>query len=78
MTHTVRLFAAAADAAGTEATTSEAATVEALRGELAAAFGAEFTAVLAQCSLLVNGRRTDAGELPPASTVDILPPFAGG
>ena len=78
MTHTVRLFAAAADAAGVEATTSEAATLEALRGELAAEFGAEFTAILAQCSLLVNGQRMDAGELPAASTIDVLPPFAGG
>ena len=78
MTHQLRFFAAAADAAGTEEATAEATTVEDLRVELGDAYGAEFTSVLAQCSLLVNGRRMDAGKLPENARVDVLPPFAGG
>ncbi|SJM70982.1 MoaD/ThiS family protein [Gulosibacter sp. 10] len=73
----VRLFAAAADAAGLEETRAEAGTVEALRSELAERFGPEFAHVLEQCSLLAEGRMIDAGPLPPGR-VDVLPPFAGG
>ena len=76
--HEVRLFAAAADAARAERTTSAASTVAELRDELAGRFGAEFARVLGQCSLLVDGVRTEAGPLPTGAPVDVLPPFAGG
>ncbi|MGO1544610.1 MAG: MoaD/ThiS family protein [Gulosibacter sp.] len=73
----VRLFAAAADAAGVESIEVEADSVESLRSVLSARFGAEFSNVLAQCSLLANGQKVEAGALPDGR-VDILPPFAGG
>ncbi|NLT27417.1 MAG: MoaD/ThiS family protein [Microbacteriaceae bacterium] len=76
--HQVRLFAAAADAAGTEVASSSAASVAELRDELSARFGAEFARVLGQCSLLVDGARTDDGPLPAGARIDVLPPFAGG
>lgn len=86
----VRLFAAAADAAGTEALTLSAAdgsdapstavrTVGDVRATLGERFGGELRRVLARCSMLVDGRRADDDEAVGAgSTVDVLPPFAGG
>ena len=76
----IRLFAGAAEAAGTEALTLDCATIGALRTELVSRFGPEFARVLTLCSLLVNGARAtdDATSLPDTSTVDVLPPFAGG
>ncbi|RRJ86855.1 MoaD/ThiS family protein [Gulosibacter macacae] len=78
MTHRIRLFAAAAAAAGTEETSSAAASIAELREELSTRFGREFAGVLAQCSLLVDGVRTDSGALAEGAQVDVLPPFAGG
>ncbi|KAB1644810.1 MoaD/ThiS family protein [Gulosibacter chungangensis] len=74
----VRLFAAAADAAGTESVALAAATVEELRARLVEKFGDEFSRVLAQCSLLADGAKVASGPLPQGATVDVLPPFAGG
>ncbi|MFD2674643.1 MoaD/ThiS family protein [Gulosibacter bifidus] len=82
----VRLFAAAADAAGTDALAVNAASTGELCDALRTQFGAEFSQVLAQCSLLVAGTRvapcvagSDA-DVPLGAnvTVDVLPPFAGG
>lgn len=73
----VRLFAAAADAAGMESVTVHADTVEDLRAELVGRFGPEFERVLTQCSFLANGSRLSEGPLP-GRQVDVLPPFAGG
>ncbi|WP_241992991.1 MoaD/ThiS family protein [Cryobacterium frigoriphilum] len=76
----IRFFAGAAEAAGTESLTLETATVGALRHDLVERFGPEFARVLGLCALLVNGTRAtdDAARLPEAATVDVLPPFAGG
>lgn len=82
----VRLFAAAADAAGTDSLTVAAATTGELCDALRVQFGDEFSRVLAQCSLLVSGSRVppcSAGEdvsigLATDAQVDVLPPFAGG
>ena len=76
---TVRYFAGARDAAGTEAETVDATTV----GELHAAVVARHAAladVLPRCSLLVGGVRAASDDTPVAAdeTVDVLPPFAGG
>ncbi|MDJ1372355.1 MoaD/ThiS family protein [Gulosibacter molinativorax] len=73
----VRLFAAAADAAGVESIEVEADSVEGLREHLAMRFGPEFERILAQCSLLADGKKISSGPLT-AGRVDILPPFAGG
>ena len=76
----VRLFAAAADAAGTSSEDVEALTLGDLVAELTERHGEQFTAVLDRCSVLVDGRAvTDPSEsLMDAQVVDILPPFAGG
>lgn len=76
---TVRYFAGARDAAGTESETVDATTV----GELHAAVVARHTAladVLPRCSLLVGGVRAtdDDTRIAEDETVDVLPPFAGG
>ena len=74
----VRLFAGAAEAAGTDALDVDAPTVGALRAALGAT--ARLGSVLDRCALLVDGRRAadDAERVPPSATVDVLPPFAGG
>ena len=79
MTH-IRLFAAAADAAGASSEEASADTLGALVQELRERHGEQFTAVLDRCSVLVDGRAvTDPAEsLTDAQVIDILPPFAGG
>lgn len=75
----VRLFAAAAEAAGVEETVATAGTAAALRSELDERFGSDFRDVLVRCSLLSGGRRIeDADPLEDGALVDVLPPFAGG
>ena len=76
----IRFFAAVAEAAGTESTTVDVASVGGLRALLTDRHGAEFARILSRCSLLVNGTRAadDAVPLAGTDTVDVLPPFAGG
>lgn len=79
MTVTVRYFAAAAEAAGTAGETVTAATVGGFRQEAANRHGERMAVVLAQCALLLEGVRVgDDASLPEGSTLDVLPPFAGG
>lgn len=76
---TIRYFAAAAEAAGTEQETVRSpGTVGALRAQLVERFGDPMRRVLASGSFLVDGvvSRDDARAL--GDTVDVLPPFAGG
>lgn len=77
----VRLFAAAADAAGREELAVEGPlSLAELRSLLVAEHGAEFADVLSRCSLMVDGTRGGSDDLvvADAATVDVLPPFAGG
>lgn len=76
----VRLFAAAADAAGTATEDVSCSTLGDLVAELQGRHGEQFAAVLDRCSVLVDGRAVtdDAESLAEAQVVDILPPFAGG
>ncbi|WP_341267356.1 MoaD/ThiS family protein [Gordonia malaquae] len=76
----VRLFAGAAEAAGRrEQQVDGSMTLGDLRQALAADSGVEFPAVLARCSLMVDGvRLPDDAVVPDTATVDVLPPFAGG
>ena len=75
---TVRLFAAAAEAAGTKETTSSATTLSALRDELVLDRPG-LVAVLDRCSFLVDGLVTQHDvPLDGVRSVDVLPPFAGG
>lgn len=79
----VRFFAAARAAAGTPEATIEVpapATVADVLQAAVAESGPALTPVLARCSFLldqvaVHGRDTAVGS---ATTLDVLPPFAGG
>ncbi len=74
----VRYFAAAAEAAGCEQETLDAATVGELKAMLVACYGDPMSRALASGSFLVDGvvSRDDAREI--GLRVDVLPPFAGG
>ena len=79
---TVRFFAAAGAAAGTESetiTVRPGATVAELVDGLALR-NARLAAVLRRCSYLCDGIavRDDAATLRAGDTIDVLPPFAGG
>ncbi len=79
---TVRYFAAARAAAGTESETvtlRTGATVAELVDDLAVR-GTRLATVLSRCSYLCDGIavRDDATALSAGNTLDILPPFAGG
>ncbi len=76
-----RFFAAARDAAGSEALDLEPS--EPTIAGLLAAIGSthpEADRILGRCSFLVNGRSTTdaAHPLVDGDRVDVLPPFAGG
>lgn len=74
----VRYFAAAEEYAGRAEEQRPEGDVAALRAALSSDYPA-LGAILAQCALLVNGRRVGDDEtLVPDTLVDVLPPFAGG
>lgn len=74
----VRYFAAAAEAAGTDAEDRAETTLAALRTAIAAAHPA-LVGILDRCAVLVDGTRHDDDvALTGATHVDVLPPFAGG
>jgi molybdopterin converting factor small subunit len=77
---TVRYFAGARAASGVDTETREAASLDELVGQIVAAHGERLARVLTACSFLVDGTQTRDRSTPlgPASTVDVLPPFAGG
>ncbi len=79
---TVRYFAAARAAAGTETeiiTVASGSTIDALIDQLARA-RPPLAAVLTRCSFLLDevAVRDRTRVLPQGCTVDVLPPFAGG
>ena len=76
---TLRLFAAAREAAGTGRATVEGDTVGAVLDRAVADFGERFADVLATCRIWVNGEpatREDA--VASADEVAVLPPVSGG
>jgi sulfur-carrier protein len=82
---TVRYWAAAKQAAGVAEETLSAATLaEALAAASASrAASADFQAVLARSSFLVNGqqaggRPAETVQLGEGAVIEVLPPFAGG
>lgn len=79
---TVRYFAAARAAAGTESETVDVAsgTTVAALVETLSARGPELATVLKRCSFLCDGIavRNVATPLSNGQTIDVLPPFAGG
>lgn len=79
---TVRYFAAAKAAAGTESetVTLPIGTTVAELIEILADRGTQLSTVLSRCSYLRQGIavRDEATALSTGDTVDVLPPFAGG
>ena len=74
----VRYFAAAADAAGTDAEERAEETLADLRVALVADHPA-LGGILDRCAVLVDGtRHDDDAPLAGVTHVDVLPPFAGG
>ena len=76
---TLRLFAAAREAAGTGRDTVDGATVGAVLDEAVARYGPGFADVLATCRVWVNGEpagRDDA--VRSQDEVAVLPPVSGG
>ncbi|HSO68295.1 MAG TPA: MoaD/ThiS family protein [Arachnia sp.] len=77
---TVRYFAAAAEAAGTEQEQVAAPTLGALLADLRSRHGARLSRVLEVSSVLHDGRYVEDPSTPLAddALLDVLPPFAGG
>jgi molybdopterin synthase sulfur carrier subunit len=77
---TVRYFAGARAATGVSTEVIDAGSVKELVEQLELRHGDRLARVLTACAFLVDGLscREPATELTGASTVDVLPPFAGG
>lgn len=74
---TVRLFAAAREAAGIDRLEITAGPV--IPALLGLGLGPRFEAVLQVCSVVSDGYRLESGDaVPEGALVDVLPPFAGG
>ncbi len=74
----VRYFAAAEEAAGIAEESRSEPTLGHLRAALVADH-AGLGSILPRCAVLVDGARVaDETRLTDATTVDVLPPFAGG
>jgi sulfur-carrier protein len=80
---TIRYWAGARAAAGTETEQYSAGTLAEALDAARAARGPEFSRVLSVCSFLIDGdpvgtRPHGDVTLPEGGTVEVLPPFAGG
>jgi molybdopterin converting factor small subunit len=79
---TVRLFAAARDAAGGAQESAAPGWLNQVLAELVTAHGGPdgaLAGVLQRCTYLVDGVRADLDTaVPDGAVVDVLPPFAGG
>ncbi|KTS02109.1 MULTISPECIES: MoaD/ThiS family protein [Microbacterium] len=74
----VRYFAAAAEAAGTDAEDRTEPSLSALRAAVVADHPA-LAGILDRCAVLLDGtRHDDDAPLEGVTHVDVLPPFAGG
>ena len=78
MTTRVRYFAAAAEAAGTDAKDRGEHSLKQLRAAVVADHPA-LADILPRCAVMVDGVRSDDDRpLDDAQLIDVLPPFAGG
>ena len=78
---TVRLFAAAREAAGVAQLQLRPGPLDAVVADLLAGRSSRFAQVVAISSLVSDGVRLDPSEstpLPAGAVLDVLPPFAGG
>lgn len=80
VTLTVNYFAAARAAAGAATETIAARTLAELIADASQRHGPALAKVLGACSFLVDGVHASDHDaaLPHGSSVDVLPPFAGG
>jgi len=76
---TIRLFAGAREAAGTDRDTLDGATVGAVLDAAVARYGDAFGALLGSCKVWVNGEPAERGDpVGPTDEVAVLPPVSGG
>ena len=76
---TLRLFAAAREAAATSVETINAGTVGAVLAEAGARHGPHFVDVLAMCRVWLNGEPTDLeASVGERDEIAVLPPVSGG
>lgn len=76
---TIRLFAGAREAAGTDRDTLDGATVRDVLDAAVARYGDGFAAVLRTCRVWVNGEPAEADDaVTDADEVAVLPPVSGG
>jgi molybdopterin synthase sulfur carrier subunit len=76
---TLRLFAAAREAAGTSTETINAPTVAAVLDQAVARHGEPFVTVLAGCRVWLNGEPADLeAPVTDSDEVAVLPPVSGG
>ena len=76
---TLRLFAAAREAAGVGRATIEAPTVDGVLSEARARYGERFTDVLGRSRVWLNGEPTEGSALVgEKDEVAVLPPVSGG
>lgn len=77
---TVRYFAAAAEAVGADQESYQGGTLGTLREAMARRHGRAVDPVFERCAWLVDGTnvKDPSVALPDGTTVDVLPPFAGG
>jgi molybdopterin converting factor small subunit len=76
---TIRLFAGAREAAGTDRDTLDGATVREVLEAATSRYGAGFAAVLGTCRVWVNGEPAEPGDaVVDADEVAVLPPVSGG
>lgn len=76
---TIRLFAGAREAAGTDRDTLDGGTVRAVLDEAIARYGDGFASVLGSCKVWVNGEPAGPDDaVAPTDEVAVLPPVSGG
>lgn len=76
---TLRLFASAREAAGTDRLVIDGATVGAVLDEAERRFGPSFSQVLAVSRVWRNGEPAQPGDpVTPSDEVGVLPPVSGG
>ncbi len=76
---TIRLFAGAREAAGTDRDTIDGATVQAVLDGAVERYGAAFAGLLGSCRVWVNGEPASPDDaVDDADEVAVLPPVSGG
>jgi sulfur-carrier protein len=76
---TIRLFAGAREAAGTDRDTLDGTTVRAVLDAAVERYGDGFAAILRSCKVWVNGEPAEPDDaVAEADEVAVLPPVSGG